>query len=248
MGDKLAEVDRMKQDFVSNVTHELRSPLTSLRGYTDLLLKGTAGELNTLQKDYVSVVKNNSVRLGRFIDNLLDVAKIEAHKLKLAPEPTDVFEIAHEMEVLFKPQLDEKKIKFLNGVPRSMGKAYVDKDKFAEVLINLTSNAIKFTPENGHIRIAAQERGDMILVGVEDSGVGIPANMKDKVFNKFEQVKRTEGLARSQKGTGLGLTIVKGIIEAGGGKIWVESPGSSGKGTTFFFTVPKWRKDLEKND
>src|SRR5205823_2561394 len=153
MGEKLAELDRMKQDFVSNVTHELRSPLTSLRGYADLLLRGAGGDLTELQKDYLSVVKNSAVRLGRFIDNLLDVAKIEAHKLKLTQEEQNVFELAHEMGVLFKPQLDEKKIKFVNGVPKNGLTGYVDKDKLAEVLINLTSNAIKFTPENGEIRV-----------------------------------------------------------------------------------------------
>jgi histidine kinase len=179
------------------------------------------------------------VRLGRFIDNLLDVAKIESKKLKLTPEPMDLYALAREMQVLFKPQLDEKKITLTNNVPSTLSKAFVDKDKLAEVLINLTSNAIKFTPEQGRIQFSATEGPNHIEMGIHDSGVGIPADMIGKLFNKFEQVKANEGLARQHKGTGLGLTITKGIIEAHGGKIWIKSPGPLGKGTAFFFTIPK---------
>ncbi len=229
MGQKLAELDQMKQDFVSNVTHELRSPMTSIRGYIDLLLKEAAGPLEQLQKDYLTIVKNSAVRLGRFIDNLLDVAKIEAQKLKLTPEPQDMHTLAHEMVVLFKPQADEKKITLINDAPATLAKAFVDGDRMAEVLINLMSNAIKFTPENGQVRLAAREASNYIEVSVQDSGIGIPKDMVGKLFNKFEQVKTTKGLARAQKGTGLGLAIAKGIIEAHGGKIWIDSPGPSGK-------------------
>jgi signal transduction histidine kinase len=244
MAQRLGELDQMKQDFVSNVTHELRSPLTSIRGYLDLLLQGTAGQLSELQSDYLSVIKNSAVRLSRFIDNLLDVAKIEAHKLKLTPEVQDVRALAHEMEVLFKPQLDQKSIRFVNDVPKEAARAFVDKDKIAEVLINLTSNAIKFTPENGEIKISATEGPNYLEIGLHDSGVGIPQDMVGKLFNKFEQVKSNQGLARNQKGTGLGLTIAKGIVEAHGGKIWIKSPAPWGKGTVFYFTVPKLTEEL----
>jgi signal transduction histidine kinase len=245
MAQKLGELDELKQDFVSNVTHELRSPMTSIRGYIDLLMGGSAGPINALQKDYLSVVKNSALRLGRFIDNLLDVAKIEANKLKLTPEIHDAYEAVHEMEALFKPQLDDKKIRFANRVPATLSKVYVDKDKLSEVLINLTSNAIKFTPEGGAILITATEGTNHIEMSVQDSGAGIPADMIGKIFNKFEQVKSTQGLARNQKGTGLGLTIAKGIVEAHGGKIWIKSPGPSGRGTAFFFTIPKLTPELE---
>jgi two-component system sensor histidine kinase VicK len=149
------------------------------------------------------------------------------------------------MAVLFKPQLDEKSLTIVNAVPPQGMEAFVDKDKLAEVLINLTSNAIKFTPEKGSVTFKAADRGNRVEFSVEDTGVGIPKDMLDKVFSKFEQVKRTEGMARNQKGTGLGLTIVKGIIEAHGGKIWVESPASGGKGTAFRFTVPKLTEELK---
>lgn len=245
MAQKLGELDQMKQDFVSNVTHELRSPMTSIRGYIDLLLQGAAGSINEEQRDYLSVIKNSAVRLGRFIDNLLDVAKIEAHKLKLTPEALDVHQLAHEMGVLFKPQLDEKKITFKNAVPQNLSQAFVDKDKLAEVLINLTSNAIKFTPEHGKVEIQATEAGNAIEMSVHDNGEGIPADMAGKLFNKFEQVQANQGMARKHKGTGLGLTIAKGIIEAHGGKIRIQSPAPAGKGTAFFFTIPKLTEQIK---
>ena len=216
MAQRLGELDRMKQDFVSNVTHELRSPMTSIRGYIDLMLKGAAGPMTTEQQDYLSVIKNSAVRLGRFIDNLLDVAKIEAHKLKLTPEPLDLFTLAHEMEVLFKPQLAEKKITFQNAISQKMAEAFADKDKMAEVLINLTSNAIKFTPEGGQLKMEASEGSNYVEISLHDTGAGIPPDAANKLFNKFEQVKSNQGLARQHKGTGLGLAITKGIIEAHG--------------------------------
>ena len=249
MGQKLGELDEMKRDFVSSVTHELRSPMTSIRGYMDLLLNGAAGNLSSLQKDYLSVIKNNAVRLGRFIDNLLDVAKIEAQKLKLTPDITDVHQLGHEMVVLFKPQVDEKKIQLVNEVPKNLQKAFVDKDRIAEVLINLTSNAIKFTPDKGKILISGKEGPNYIELGVHDSGLGIPDGQADKLFNKFEQVQahqKQKGTKKAQKGTGLGLAIVKGIIEAHGGKIWVKSPGALGKGSSFYFTIPKLTPEIKE--
>jgi signal transduction histidine kinase len=207
-------------------------------------LQGDAGPNTDLQKDYLSVVKNSSVRLGRFIDNLLDVAKIEAQKLKLAPEPVDLKKIAHEMAVLFKPQLDEKHIQFKENISASLPEAFADKDKLAEVLINLTSNAIKFTPDNGTVELQGVEGPNYIEVSLHDTGSGIPPEMLDKLFSKFEQVKSSQGMARKHKGTGLGLAIAKGIIEAHGGKIWIKSPAPSGVGTAFYFTIPKLTAEL----
>ncbi|MFN0116892.1 MAG: ATP-binding protein [Elusimicrobiota bacterium] len=246
MAHKLSELDEMKRDFVSNVTHELRSPMTSIRGYMDLLLQGAGGALTDLQKDYLSVIKNSSVRLSRFIDNLLDVAKIEAHKLVLTPELQNLFDLGHEMQVLFKPQLDEKKITFENNIPREGIISYTDKEKMAEVLINLTSNAIKFSPEGGKIQLICTLSDHFIELILEDTGVGIPPDMINKLFNKFEQVKSNQGYARKHKGTGLGLTITKGIVEAHGGKIWIKSPASWGKGTAFHFTVPRYTDKIKQ--
>jgi len=237
MAEKLHELDQLKQDFVSNVTHELRSPLTSLRGYVEFLLRGDAGPVNEEQADNLIVIKNNAARLAKFIDNLLDVAKIEAYKVELHPEAVSMPGIAKEMAVLFRPQAEEKAITFAQDVPADVPAVWADADKLAEILINLLSNAFKFTPQEGRVTLAAREEGENVHITVKDTGVGIPAESLDKVFNKFEQVKPTEGLVRKTKGTGLGLTIVKGFIEAHKGRVWMES--REGAGTTVHVTLPK---------
>ncbi|HMU74428.1 MAG TPA: ATP-binding protein [Elusimicrobiota bacterium] len=237
MAAKLQELDQLKQDFVSNVTHELRSPLTSLRGYVEFLLRGSAGALNDEQRDYLMVIKNNSVRLARFIDNLLDVAKIESRKIELHPENVRPQDIAREMEAVFRPMAEEKEIAFHTEVPPDIPPLRADADKLVEIFTNLLSNAFKFTSENGRVVFSVAEEGDALHFRVIDSGVGIPASALESVFNKFEQVKPTHGLARKTKGTGLGLTIVRGFVEAHGGRVWMES--EEGQGSTAHVVLPK---------
>lgn len=230
MAAKLQELDQLKQDFVSNVTHELRSPLTSLRGYVEFLLRGSAGPLNEEQNEYLIVVKNNALRLARFIDNLLDVAKIEAGKLELHREPVDIADLAKEMQIVFRPMGQEKKVSFTTEIPADLPPVLADPDKLSEVFTNLLSNAFKFTEESGRIDLAAARENEFVHLRFTDNGTGIPSEALDSVFNKFEQVKPTRGLARKTKGTGLGLSIVKGFVEAHGGRVWMES--AAGRGTT----------------
>lgn len=239
MAARLEELDQLKQDFVSNVTHELRSPLTSLRGYVEFLLRGSAGSLNDEQRESLIVVKNNAVRLSRFIDNLLDVAKIEAGKLEIHPEPVSLRDVGQEMIVVFRPQTEEKNLSLLNEIPADLSRAWVDGDRLLEIMTNLVSNAFKFTPDGGRVTMKAAEEGDMLHVTVTDTGLGIAPQHLRTVFNKFEQVKPTKGLVRKTRGTGLGLTIVKGFVEAHGGRVWIDS--EVNRGTTVHFTLPKGR-------
>jgi signal transduction histidine kinase len=241
MAAKLQELDRLKQDFVSNVTHELRSPLTSLRGYVEFLLREGVGPLNDEQRENLIVVKNNALRLGRFIDNLLDVAKIESKKVELHPENISLRAAAEETRVVFRPQAEEKKIDVVNDIPKDLSPVWADPDKLAEILMNLVSNAVKFTPEGGRVTMQAREEDGAVRITVRDTGIGVPAQALESVFNKFEQVKPTQGLARKTKGTGLGLTIVKGFVEAHGGRVWIENP--SGMGATVHFTLPRKHED-----
>jgi signal transduction histidine kinase len=236
MAAKLQELDRLKQDFVSNVTHELRSPLTSLRGYVEFLLRGSAGPLNNEQVEYLIVVKNNAVRLARFIDHLLDVAKIEAGRIELHREYVALPNLFKEIEVVFRPTVQEKKIAFRAEAPDNLPPLWADADKILEVFTNLASNALKFTPDGGNVTLTARREGDAVHAVVSDTGCGIPAESLGLVFNKFEQVKPTRGLARKTKGTGLGLTIVKGFVEAHGGRVWLES--AEGRGTEAHVTLP----------
>lgn len=236
MAAKLQELDQLKQDFTSNVTHELRSPLTSLRGYVEFLLRGDAGPLTEEQTEQLIVVKNNAARLAKFIDHLLDVSKIEAMKIELHPEPVHMGRLAKEMAVLFRPQAEEKGIRFSQNVADELPPVWADPDMLSEVLINLLSNAFKFTPPEGRVTLSAKPSDECVEIRVEDTGVGIPADSLEKVFNKFEQVKPTEGLVRKTKGTGLGLTIVKGFVEAHKGRVWLES--REGHGTTVHVSLP----------
>ncbi|MBP9128397.1 MAG: HAMP domain-containing protein [Elusimicrobia bacterium] len=237
MAAKLQELDQLKQDFVSNVTHELRSPLTSLRGYVELLLREGAGAINEEQREFLIVIKNNSVRLARFIDNLLDVAKIEAGKIELHPEFIRLQDLALEMSVVFRPMAQEKRIDYRVEMDPRLRPVRADADKLLEVLTNLLSNAFKFTPPDGRVTLFAAPEKDHVHIKVTDTGIGIPPESQSTVFNKFEQVKPTQGLARKTKGSGLGLTIVKGIVEAHGGRVWIESQPQ--QGTTVHVVLPQ---------
>lgn len=241
MAVQLKELDQMKKDFVSNVTHELRSPLHSSRLYLGLFFKGGAGELTPKQKEYLQIIDNNTVRLARFIDDLLDLAKMERGKLEIQKQEFGLTDVFKEMQSMFMPHAEQKKINFEIQPTEKTPKVYGDPERTRQILINLLSNAFKFTPENGTIRIGAAVKDEKVAVSVSDSGMGIPADQLESIFNKFEQVKgvRTK-LGSQQKGTGLGLAIVKSLAEAQGGTIRVES--QLGKGSDFIFTVPLPKK------
>ena len=242
MAVKLKELDEMKDDFVSSVSHELRSPLTSIQGYVKLVNQGKAGAINDRQKEYLSIAQNNTARLARFINDILDMARIKAGKISLELKPIDIKIVVQEMVALFRPNTMEKNIvlktEFSDLIPKVSG----DEDKIKQVLTNLINNAIKFTPEGGTIKVGVKGIGGGLLqnsgtveVYVEDTGVGIPSEQLNEIFEKFRQVKETKQMVEKVKGTGLGLAIVKGIVEAHGGKIWVES--QLGVGSKFTFTL-----------
>ncbi len=240
MAEKLKELDDMKRDFVASVTHELRSPLAAIQTYVSLMIekKNFSPEI---MEDNLIRIKNNTKRLGRFINDLLDVAKIEAGKLDISPVKTRISPAIAEVVDLFKATAGEKNINltFEDGTSELYARA--DEDRFKQVVTNLVNNAIKFTPEGGKITVQSQKTdGEFIEVSVTDTGIGIPRDSLEKVFSKFEQVKGVRDKIKGPKGTGLGLTIAKAIVELHGGKIWVES--ELGKGTTFRFTIPSWEK------
>jgi signal transduction histidine kinase len=237
MAEQLKELDQLKKDFVSSVTHELRSPLHSSRLYLGLFFKGGAGPLSEKQTEYLKIIDNNTVRLARFIDDLLDLAKIERGKLEVQKQEFSLVEVLADMRTMFMPHSDQKKIIFDIQPAESLPKVYGDPERTRQILINLLSNAFKFTPEGGTIAIESAVNDGKVSLAVKDSGQGIPADQLDSIFNKFEQVKgvRTK-MGAQQKGTGLGLAIVKALVEAQGGSIRVES--ELQKGSRFIFTVP----------
>ncbi|MDD5687704.1 MAG: ATP-binding protein [Elusimicrobia bacterium] len=255
MAEKLKELDQMKNDFVSSVTHELRSPLTSLGMYINLFFKGAAGTLTDKQKEFLNIMSQNTARLSRFIDDLLDVAKIERGKMEINKESCELLPIIQQIVQLFEPQFNDKKIELQLDISKGLPHIFADAERTRQIITNLLSNAIKFTPEGGKVKITTKDvrspmsnvqssstsdlgprTSDFIYVSVTDTGVGIPQDDLNRIFNKFEQVRGIKEKIKGQKGTGLGLSIVKGIVEAQGGKIRVES--ELGKGSTFTFTIP----------
>jgi len=232
--EKLKELDHLKSTFVSVVSHELRTPMTSIKGYVENLLDGLAGALTNKQTHSLERVKHNIDRLTRMINELLDLSKIEAGRLELHLSPMALSDTAEDVVESYQAPAREKSIALQNAVDPSLPMVMGDPDKLNRVLINLVHNAIKFTPQNGTIRIEAHTCGNgYVDVAVTDSGKGIPPHEIDKIFDKFYW---SESAPVESRGAGLGLAIAKNLVELQGGRIRVESV--LGEGTRFAFTIP----------
>jgi signal transduction histidine kinase len=254
---KLQELDRLKSEFVSSVSHELRTPLTNIRMSVDNLLDGVAGEISSTLQRYLTKVQNNTDRLVRLITDLLDLSRIEAGRIELHRSTISVSEVLQEVAEGLRPMALAKGLELLVASSPTPLLAFADRDKLHQVLINLTENALKFTPAGGRVSLSARALPSMagdgeptlwgegspeprevdrpwIEVTVEDTGEGIPAQELDAIFDKFHQVRR-DGRTKAQ-GTGLGLAIAKSLIELHGGRIWVAS--EMGRGSRFVFTLP----------
>lgn len=231
--ERLRELDRMKDDFVASVSHELRTPLTSIRGYLDLVREGEAGELTGEAQHFLSVVDRNVDRLLRLVGDLLSVAQVDAGKISLEHGTVDLIDLAQEAIDAAGPAASYKKIE-LTLETAVMPKLEADRARLSQVLDNLVSNAVKFTPEGGHVEVRVFAEDRLALVEVSDDGMGISVEEQPRLFERFY---RTEGAAAAAiQGTGLGLAIVKAIVESHGGGISVES--EVGRGTTFRVALP----------
>ena len=233
--EKLKELDQLKSDFLSIVSHELRTPIAVMRGGISLILDGVVGEITDTQKDLLTDTLNNVDRLGRLVTDLLDVSKIEAGKIYLRRSTVDVCAVVKKIQSDYIQQAQEKGVELQTELPEGAVKMFVDADKVTQIFTNLVSNAVRFTKDGGKITIRVEEKEDVVECSVSDTGIGIAEKNITKLFSKFEQFGRAEG--KGYKGTGLGLTIAKGLVEKHGGKIWVQS--ELGKGTTFWFTLKK---------
>lgn len=244
MAKKLKELDELKDGFVSSVSHELRSPLAAIDGYCDYMLDSISKNLSAeKQEKSLKIIKEATIRLTNFINNILDLAKMKAGKFEVRKSPVDINELAHEIVSLFESLAakQNKKIEYItNDV--DLPKIDVDSEKVKQVITNLIGNALKFTQENASITVSARfyKTSDFIEVWVADTGIGIPPEALAKVFDRFYQVKESE--MKKPKGTGLGLAIVAEIIKLHNGKIWVES--TLGNGSIFKFTLPVWKENL----
>jgi PAS domain S-box-containing protein/diguanylate cyclase (GGDEF)-like protein len=263
--EALRETDRMKSEFISVVGHELRTPLTSMRNAVDIVLGETAGAINENQRKFLSMAERNIDRLSGLINELLDISKIESGKIRIELKPLDLCAPLDMAIASVTSRTKEKSISMHQEIPSDLPQAYGDSDKLEQIFINLLDNAIKFTPEGGDIcvtaklvhnekfgvgvrekpkKVGSEELGvwgsgldsNFIEISVADTGIGIPADELEKIFDRFYQAGKS--ITKEIKGAGLGLAITKGLIEAHGGKIWAES--EVGKGTKFTFTLPRY--------
>lgn len=228
------EAAQMKNEFVSTVSHELRTPLTSIKGYIDLILDGEAGEINEIQQEFLSIVKENSDRLVELINDMLDISRIESGRIVLKVQPLDVAERIAGAVNTFGAVVDQQGRAIHVDVPADLPLAAGDPDRVGQVLINFISNAIKYSPQGGDVHVRAGVVDSMVRIGISDQGIGIAPEDQQKLFTKFYRVDSS--LTREIGGTGLGLSICKSIIELLGGHVGVES--EAGKGSTFWFDLP----------
>ncbi|MFB0526991.1 MAG: ATP-binding protein, partial [bacterium] len=228
------EIERMKDDFVHSITHDLRSPMTSIRGFVEVLLDGSAGEINEEQREFLRIIDGSSQKLLGMVNNILDVAKLEMGRMKLSLTKFDPKETVERVVKIMEPQAVKSGVKLSTQGIDSLPQIRADSDLMERVIMNLVSNAIKFTPSEGSVDIIGQDFPDRIQITVADTGQGIPPDYLDKVFDKFQQVVGKED---KRRGSGLGLTIAKYGVEAHLGKIWAGS--EMGKGSRFSFWLPK---------
>jgi PAS domain S-box-containing protein len=228
-------VDRMKTEFIGVVSHELRTPLTAIKGYVDLMLAGQTGPVTPLQTEFLGIVQSSTARLSALINDMLDISRIESGRIEVKHDAVDFGVVAHEVVATLRHEAEAKQIALTLDVPPDLPPVSGDADRITQVLLNLISNAIKYTPARGRVRVSVEAtRNSFVTTCVEDTGIGIAPDDQARVFQKF--FRADNSLTREASGTGLGLAITRAIIEKLNGSIWVES--EPGQGSRFFFTLP----------
>lgn len=235
--------NQAKSEFVSFVSHELKIPMTSIKGYADLLLSGNFGPINEAQTTFLDTIRNNVNRMNRLVTDLTDVSRLESGQLHLETRPIQLAEVVAEVASSTRAQIEEKQQTLVLTVPDKLPDVWADRTRLAQILTNLVSNAYKYTPEHGRITICAEEMNSvneeaevqpMIHVSVADTGLGIKDDEQKAIFNKF--FRGSDDQALRSPGTGLGLNITKNLVELHDGRIWFES--KYREGTTFHFIIP----------
>lgn len=233
-------LQRMKQEFVSTVSHELRTPITSVLGSLRLVLGGTAGEIPPDMHELLTIALNNGERLVRIVNDILDIERFESGQMALTLAPVQALQVLKSSLEAMRPLAQQARVSLeLDPVPPEYW-VRADADRLVQVVTNFISNAVKFSPQGGTVRVSARQAGPSVRVLVADQGPGIPAEFRSRVFQKFAQADSERRSAKG--GTGLGLSICKAILEQHGGQIGFES--APGHGATFYFDLPKLQQPL----
>lgn len=236
MTTRLAEEERMRQDFIAMLSHEIRTPLTSIRESVDLVADGVFGEVNEKQRHFLDISRQEALRLTSLLERLMKVSSLEAQRLKLNTEPLDAAALARTAIDRQQPTALAKDISLKTELPTDFVFVQADQEHISQVLANLLGNAIKFSPPGSVVRLSVtpEPAGDSVIFCVTDEGPGIPPEEQERIFLKYYREPSVRG---SVAGLGLGLSIAKGIVDAHGGAIWLNS--SPGRGSSFCFSLPK---------
>ena len=232
--EQIEAASRHKSEFLANMSHELRTPLNAVIGFSEVLLQRMFGELNDKQAEYLQDIYASGQHLLSLINDILDLSKIEAGRMDLAPALFHLPSALDSAVALVKERAARHGIALQVDVDPRLGELMGDERKIKQVVLNLLSNAVKFTPEGGRISLKASGRDGAVEIAVTDTGIGIAPEDQAAIFEEFRQVGRDE--TRKQEGTGLGLTLAKKFVELHGGRLWVES--EPRRGSTFTFTLP----------
>jgi signal transduction histidine kinase len=231
---KLRELSELKEEFLALTTHDLRSPLTVISGVINFFTSGRLGDLTPEQKNMVSMMERNTQNLIELVNDLLDASKLESGTMRLDLTSIELRSLIEDLSEQMQPMAREKEIALEATLPGDLPPLQADRAKLRRVLVNLLSNALKFTPRGGRITVTAAREAERVRVSVADTGVGIQPDDLARLFDKYEQARSRA--TRSEKGTGLGLYITRQLVELHGGEISVQS--EVGKGSTFSFTIP----------
>ncbi len=231
---KLRELAEMKEEFLALTTHDLRSPLTVISGVISFFTSGRLGELSPEQKNMVAMMERNAQNLIELVNDLLDASKLESGTMRLDISSIDLRDVINELRETMGPLAREKGITLEGILPDQLPPIEADRAKLRRILLNLLSNAMKFTPKGGRVEVKAEPVNGVIRISVSDTGVGIAPEDVARLFDKYEQTRNRA--TRGEKGTGLGLYITRQLVELHGGEITVDS--EIGRGSTFSFTLP----------
>ena len=240
---QLKKLDKLKSDFLNVTSHELRTPMSAIKGYVQMTIKQTLGEITEEQKKALTTVLRNIDRLDHLIQDILDVSRLESGIMKFIPEKTNIKTMVEEAVATMKISAEIKHMTINAEVEDKIPDLTIDQERVKQVILNIINNAIKFSPDGSVINIRAKKEEEHILFEVQDFGRGIAKDKQERIFETFYQVD--SGMDRKFGGAGLGLAISRGIVLAHGGKIWLDS--DVGKGSTFYFTLPlKPAVDIEE--